>query len=94
MARKHLNIRIHGLVQGVFFRASARTHALALNVTGFARNESDGAVYIEAEGEQKNLDQFVEWCHRGPERAHVSIVSVTEGPLHHFDSFEVNRGIF
>jgi len=91
---KHFNIRVRGQVQGVFFRASARIHAQALDVVGFARNESDGSVYIEAEGQEENLDQFVQWCYRGPDRASVKNVEVHEGQLKNFSSFDVNRGMF
>lgn len=68
---KHLNIKIYGRVQGVFFRANAKKKAKELGITGFARNEPDGTVYIEAEGEEENLEKFLEWCHRGPPFAHV-----------------------
>jgi acylphosphatase len=91
--KKHFNIRVYGNVQGVFFRASARTHALALEISGLARNESDGSVYLEAEGDEKNVKQFIEWCRRGPERAVVTKVEVEEAPLKNFSSFEVNRGM-
>jgi len=91
--KKHFNIRVYGSVQGVFFRASARTHAEALGIWGVARNESDGSVYMEAEGDEKNLEQFIEWCRRGPERAIVTKVEVEEAPLKNFSSFEVNRGM-
>jgi acylphosphatase len=94
MSKNHFNISVRGKVQGVFFRASARKHAEALELNGFARNESDGSVYIEAEGEEDNLKQFIEWCHRGPERAEVTEVTVTEDIIKNFSSFEVNRGIF
>ena len=93
MKKKHFNIRVYGSVQGVFFRASARTHAQALDITGLARNESDGSVYMEAEGEEKNLKQFIEWCRRGPERAIVTNVEAEEGALKNFSSFEVMRGV-
>lgn len=93
MGKKHFNIRVHGMVQGVFFRASARLHAQALGVTGFAQNEDDGSVYVEAEGEERNLKQFVEWCHRGPERARVTKVDVREAAMKNFFSFEVKRGV-
>lgn len=93
MNKKHFNIRIQGRVQGVFFRASARAHADALEITGFARNESDGSVYIEAEGEKENLEKFIEWCNRGPENAVVNNVKAKEATLQNFSSFEVNRGI-
>jgi len=94
MGKKHYNIRVHGEVQGVFFRASARTHAQALDISGFAQNENDGSVYIEAEGEEENLKQFVEWCHRGPERAVVTSVQVDESAFQGLSSFEVNRGMY
>lgn len=92
MAKKHYNIRVRGMVQGVFYRASARTHAIALDVTGYAQNQHDGTVYIEAEGDEENLKQFVEWCRRGPDRAEVTAVLVEEAPVNHFTSFEVFRG--
>ncbi len=92
MGRKHYIIHVHGRVQGVFYRASARSHALALDLKGFAQNQHDGSVYIEAEGDEENLKQFVEWCRRGPDRAEVTEVLVEEAPLNHFSSFEVNRG--
>ena len=92
--RKHFNIRVTGIVQGVFFRASTRTHAIALNVHGFARNEKDGSVYIEAEGDEENVMQFIAWCERGPERAVVEKIETEEGGMKDFSSFEVYRGIY
>jgi acylphosphatase len=94
MAIKHFNIRVQGLVQGVFFRASARTHASALDLSGFAQNTADGSVYIEVEGEEENLEQFISWCHRGPDQAEVTNVEVQESELKNLSSFEVNRGRF
>ena len=94
MATKHFNIRVYGRVQGVFFRASARSHADHLDLKGFAQNENDGSVYIEAEGEEENISKFIEWCHRGPERAEVEKVEVEEGPVMNFTTFDVNRGMY
>jgi len=71
---KHLNIKIFGRVQGVFFRHSAKQKAEELNIKGFVRNEPDGTVYIEAEGEEENLKQFLDWCHQGPILASVKKV--------------------
>lgn len=87
--KKHLDIKIYGKVQGIFFRATAREQAEKLRIKGFARNESDGSVYIEAEGEKENLDKFIEWCHQGPTLANVEKAEVTEGPLKNFSQFEV-----
>ncbi|HTM67801.1 MAG TPA: acylphosphatase [Candidatus Binatia bacterium] len=87
--RKHLSIRVSGRVQGVFFRASAKAEADRLGITGFAGNEADGAVRIEAEGESEALERFVAWCGRGPDFASVASVEVHEGEPRHFDSFDV-----
>lgn len=91
--KKHLNIRVYGKVQGVFFRASAHTHAQMLDINGFAQNEKDKSVYIEAEGESAELNQFIEWCHRGPDRAKVLKVEVKEAEMKFFKTFEVKRGV-
>ncbi|MEK7616702.1 MAG: acylphosphatase [Patescibacteria group bacterium] len=84
---KHLNIKIHGQVQGVFFRVSAKEEAEKLGISGFVRNERDGTVYIEVEGEEENLNKFVKWCHNGPEHAQVDKVEVIEDPLKNFSDF-------
>lgn len=86
---RHFNIKVYGKVQGIFFRITAREEAEKLNITGFARNEEDGSVYIEAEGEKENLDKFISWCRKGPPLAKVEKVEVTETPLKNFSDFEV-----
>lgn len=85
----HFNIKIYGLVQGVFFRATAKEAADKLSITGFARNEKDNTVYIEAEGEKNKLDKFIKWCNIGPSMAEVEKVLVTEDKLKNFSRFEV-----
>lgn len=83
----HLNIHIYGSVQGVFFRATAKEQADNLDINGFAKNQADGSVYIEAEGEKKNLDQFIKWCYQGPSLAQVEKVKISENPLKNFSEF-------
>jgi acylphosphatase len=88
---KHLNIRVTGRVQGVFFRASAREVASKLQLRGYVRNEPDGSVYIEAEGTDEALDEFVEWCRQGPPHAVVTNVEVHQGPIQHMGRFDIKR---
>jgi len=90
--KKHLNSAVIGKVQGVYYRASTKQKADALGVKGFVRNQPDGSVYIEAEAAPEILRQFVEWCHRGSERAQVQHVEISEAPLKNFIAFEVQRG--
>ncbi len=84
---KHLNIKIYGAVQGVFFRTNAKKEAENLSIAGFVRNERDGTVYIEAEGEEKSLDEFLKWCRKGPDSAQVEKIEVETEPVKNFSEF-------
>jgi acylphosphatase len=87
--KKHFNIRVSGRVQGVYFRASTKRKADDLDIKGFVRNEPDGSVYIEAEGNEIQMTQFIEWCNKGPESARVSACTVAEGAGRNFDAFQI-----
>jgi len=84
-----LNIRITGEVQSVFFRQSAKKEAERLSLSGFARNEPDGSVYIEAEGDEAALKEFAIWCRQGPRDARVDKVSVEEDAIVGHKNFEI-----
>ncbi|MBI4434609.1 acylphosphatase [Candidatus Uhrbacteria bacterium] len=86
---EHRTIHVHGRVQGVFFRSSACTQAKAFGIVGFVRNEPDGNVVIEAEGDPAALDEFVRWCNTGPMLAEVTHVEVEDGTPKHFTKFEI-----
>jgi acylphosphatase len=75
---KRVRVRIHGRVQGVFFRAEARSRAESLGIAGWVRNAPDGGVEALLEGEPDRVDSMVEWCRRGPSGAHVTEVEVFE----------------
>ena len=88
---KSLSIRIGGKVQGVFFRASAKRMADQLGVSGIVRNEPDGSVYIEAEAKAEILDQFVDWCRRGPSGAQVMTFVISHLPEKGYVGFQILR---
>ena len=86
---KHINIKVIGKVQGVFFRASTKAVADQMGVKGKVKNEKDGSVLIEAEASATILEMFVEWCNKGPEKADVEKVVVEEGELQGYTNFVV-----
>lgn len=88
---KHYNIKVTGLVQGVFYRVNAQEKAQALGLTGCVNNVVDGSVYIEAEGEESKLKEFVDWCKNGPEKAQVTDIKVEEDLLQNYSDFVVKR---
>lgn len=87
-----VRLRIKGRVQGVFFRASAKETAMNLGITGWVKNQPDGTVETVAEGEQEELDRFIEWCREGPENASVADVEVDrQEATGEFDTFTIKH---
>lgn len=80
---------VHGRVQGVFFRDSARRQAEAEGVSGWAVNRPDGTVEAVFEGEDEAVARLVEFCRRGPRRAEVSRVEVEEQPPEGLSGFTI-----
>lgn len=70
------HIIVTGLVQGVYYRATARQEARALGITGWVKNRPEGTVEAMAEGEKNKVEQFIEWCRQGPPDSQVSSVQV------------------
>jgi acylphosphatase len=84
-------ILIHGRVQGVFFRATARDVAEELGVNGWIRNTEEGDVEAVVSGGTQQLERFIAWCRQGPPRAVVSKVEIEERDAQQFSGFEVKR---
>lgn len=78
---KRFHAIVNGKVQGVFFRATAREQAKALDIKGFVRNLPDGSVELDAQGEDHSIDLFLRWCEHGPPAARVDKISVNWKPL-------------
>jgi len=85
----HYDITVSGLVQGVSYRYHARATASGLGLSGYVRNEEDGTVSAEAEGDKEALDRFVAWLRRGPPHARVEKVEVHPGPMKGFSGFNI-----
>jgi acylphosphatase len=86
---KTVRIRCLGRVQGVFFRKYTQDRANKLGLVGFVKNEPDGSVVIFAYGEQKKVNDFIEWCKEGSPEARVDNVIVEELPDTELKGFEV-----
>jgi len=80
---------IHGIVQGVYFRASTREEAVRIGVGGWVRNLPDGSVEALFEGETLKVEEILGWCHKGPSGAVVDNVKILyepyKGEFKHFD---------
>ena len=80
---------VHGKVQGVFFRDSARSEAEREGLAGWVGNRQDGAVEAVFEGGPEAVERLVEWCRSGPSSAEVEDVEATEEEPEGLSGFEV-----
>lgn len=69
--RKHLHFT--GWVQGVGFRWRARHAAGAAGTTGWVRNEADGSVTMELQGEPERIDRVIQMIEQG---RYIQIASI------------------
>lgn len=81
-------LTIYGRVQGVGFRYFVKQKADYFGISGFVKNQVNGSVYIEAEGEPDHLQMFTGACQQGPAHAWVEKVDMQYCPVKGFVGFE------
>ncbi len=82
-------IKVYGKVQNVGFRFYTQKTAAMFGIAGFVRNQRDGSVYIEAEGEKEALEAFTGWCRQGPQWARVDRLETQDVPLAGHEGFRI-----
>jgi len=87
---RKLHIIVKGVVQGVSFRYFAAYNARHLSIHGYVKNLYNGDVEIGAQGEQQNLQIFLDKIKLGPPAARIDDIKIEEDPEQiEYDSFEI-----
>jgi len=90
MDNKQLHVLYEGHVQGVGFRYSAQHIAQTYAVTGYVRNLADGRVEVVAEGEENEVERFIEHIKTSPLRDYIqNSVQVWRAPLGTYKRFNI-----
>ena len=76
MVTRHLIIT--GRVQGVGYRNYLAYKAQQFHITGWVRNRSGGSVEAVIQGAPENVEALILRAHRGPPKASVNGVTVSE----------------
>jgi acylphosphatase len=71
-------IVVEGVVQGVGYREFTRRAALRLNVSGWVRNRSDGAVEALVRGSPPGVEALIAAMRQGPRFAAVERLTAIE----------------
>jgi acylphosphatase len=86
--KKRVEIKIHGNVQGVFFRSNIQERATKSKITGWVKNSEDGTVQAILEGEEKKLRTLIEYCKKGPQGSKVKRIEASwQGCKNEFTEF-------
>ncbi len=89
--KKHLSIRINGIVQGVGFRPFIYRLAIENNIKGYVLNDTEG-VTIEAEAEEESLKRFVKAIKdEFPPLAIIQEIKIEETPLQGYTRFWIEK---
>jgi acylphosphatase len=75
---KQVRVRIHGQVQGVWFRGWTVDQASQRGLHGWVRNVHDGTVEALFAGDDARVDEMVQLCRQGPPAAAVNQVDVDD----------------
>ncbi|MBE3550362.1 MAG: Acylphosphate phosphohydrolase [Brockia lithotrophica] len=78
---KRLFLRIVGRVQGVGYRAFVLREATRRGITGWVRNEPDGTVTAEVQGDDRSLSDLLLALEEGPPAARVDDLVIEERPV-------------
>lgn len=70
---------ISGRVQGVGYRYYMEYKARQFHLTGWVRNRLDGSVEAMIQGTPENIEALLVRAHRGPPKASVTGIVVSEG---------------
>ncbi|GAB1385380.1 hypothetical protein MASR1M59_05280 [Melaminivora sp.] len=71
-------LRVHGRVQGVYYRQTTVETAQRLGLQGWVRNRSDGTVQAWVQGQAEAVQALIAWAHQGPPAAQVEQVQIEE----------------
>ncbi len=81
---------VSGRVQGVSFRAHARSAARKMGAKGWVRNCPDGTVEAVVEGETQIVNSVLAWFRKGSPFSRVDNIRITdENPSGEFDDFQI-----
>ncbi|MBR4324814.1 MAG: acylphosphatase [Bacteroidales bacterium] len=73
---KAVTIKVNGRLQNVGYRHYARLAAQDYGIAGKFLNLDDGSVYIEAQGEEQGLQDFIDYCKKGPAWARIDGIDI------------------
>jgi acylphosphatase len=80
---KRIGATVEGRVQGVGFRYFTEETASRYGLCGWVRNTAEGTVELEAQGDDGDIDAFLDALRAGPPLSYVTGIKSYEMPCMH-----------
>lgn len=92
MSSAAAEIIVTGMVQGVGYRYYCLRSAHNLNLAGWVKNNFDGSVSSEVEGDRGMIEEYIKQLRLGPPASSVREVKVNWLPFQaKYNNFEITR---
>lgn len=85
--KKHLNIFIEGNLEKADFNYYCQTGAYRYGVDAIYKNGDTRHIYIEAEGKDEDLQEYLDYLSKGALKKHVELFRTEEGELKNIEGF-------
>ncbi len=86
---KTVYLILKGRVQGVGFRYFTYEKAMEYKIKGTVKNNDNGSVEVYAQGEEVNLNQFIDTIKKGPSFSFVSEFKIEVLEKDNFSTFQI-----
>ncbi len=86
--KKHLNIYIEGKLDNADFNFYSQSGAYKFDIHAVYMNGDSRHVDLEAEGNEEDLNQYVEFLKKGPLSKHIELFRVEEAEFVGIDGFK------
>jgi|GEM_PF-908288 acylphosphatase len=86
--KKHLNIYIEGKLENADFNFYSQSGAYKFDIHAIYKNGDTRHVDLEAEGEEADLGQYVEFLKLGPLKKHIELFRIEEANVVGIDGFK------
>ncbi len=95
--KKHLNIFIEGKLENADFNFYSQSGAYKYDINAVYKNGDTRHVDLEIEGDQENLNKYVDFLKNGPLSKHIELFRTEESEyvgIEGFKSYKVHKEDF
>ena len=84
-----IQIKISGELTQTGFPFYVKQFAYLNNIKGWVRHSDHTQIIIDAEGEDADINKFIEYCRIGPNGSVISSINISHTEIKKYESFKI-----